>query len=108
MIPVVNNESWAGFAEALLGFGGIIYLVYCVGLVLILPIFFALEKKGLITRLSMVGLGASFGLLVGLFLSGFGWAWVIMGLGMGAASGLVLALLLPDKSVESGAPTLRL
>jgi len=108
MIPVVNNESWAGFAEALLVFGGIIYLVYCVGLVLILPIFFALEKKGLITRLSMVGLGASFGLLVGLFLSGFGWAWVIMGLGMGAASGLVLALLLPDKSVESGAPTLRL
>jgi hypothetical protein len=104
MSTVVNSESWAGFAEALFGFGAIIYLVYCVGLVLILPIFFALKKKGLLTRLSMVGLGASFGLLVGLLFSGAGWAWVLLGPGMGAASGLVLAILLPNKSVESGSP----
>ena len=104
MSTVIKNKSWTGFAETLFGFGGMIYLFYCVGLVLILPIFFALKKKGLITRLSMVGLGASFGLLVGLLFSGAGWAWVLLGPGMGAASGLVLAILLPNKSVESGSP----
>ena len=102
---VVNNESGAGFAEALFGFGAIVYLVYCVGLVLILPIFLALKRKGLLTRLVMVGLGASFGLLVGLLFSGAGWAWVLLGPGMGAASGLVLALLLPNQSVDTGSPT---
>ena len=105
MSTVVKNESWAGFAEALIGFGAMIYLVYCVGLILILPIYFNLKKAGILTRLSTVGLGASLGLLVGLLLTGAGWMWLLVGPGMGAASGLVLALLLPNNAVPSGSST---
>jgi hypothetical protein len=96
MTTVVKNESWAGFMEALIGGAVMIYLFYGIGLFFILPTYIELKSKGQLTWLSTVGLGTAFGFFVGLVFRDAGWAWVPLGSVMGAASGMLFALLQPD------------
>ena len=100
-VTAIRNESFDGFASSVFGFGLSVYFVYFLGLTLIVPTVLALRQERMLNRLSTVGVGSFFGLLVGLYLGDVAWVWVLLGPAMGAASGLVLALLLPNLSVDS-------
>ena len=67
-VTAIRNESFDGFASSVFGFGLSVYFVYFLGLTLIVPTVLALRQERMLNRLSTVGVGSFFGLLVGLCL----------------------------------------
>ena len=103
MSSVINNKSWSGFLEVLLGFSAFIYGFYLIGLILILPAYFWLKYKRRLNRKNLLLLGSVFGALIGIILSLIAVAWLFLGVAMGLVSGYVLSLLLPNLQVNTDA-----
>jgi hypothetical protein len=87
---VIRNRSWSGFLEAFLGFSGITYFVYFIGLIFILPIYLLLKSRGKANLRNLLLLSATFGAMVTLPFSVESPAWLAVGIAMGASAGFVL------------------